>query len=550
MHIDKYQVLTKGICRTRRVKCDEGKPNCARYLYLECAYVESDKLTNAGWDLCSCTRTNRTCGGYRTPDTSSRELMPKPVLPGLAVGFPEPQALEFFFLKTAPQLAGFFGGSFFTGSVLQRSLSESAICQAIGAIGYLHEKSATRKLSPDSGLHVQLYNCSIRSILKASTGPNAISVVAMANILFTCLEIFQGNIDAAAQHARSGIHLFNAWREQTRPPGRLWGRKYSTPESRFMETEIAPILSIFNLRVLECGTKHRVRLILNPVDQSGNLRIANRFESLEEANVALTDMITAATWQCDIHNSDEGHRTDVHLEAFATSQTVQGNIDQWSSAIDDLVGRQARMWSKKEHGVANALGIIKLSTKFGLLASNLELECGWDAYREDYEELVHFIEAILSDKDRFPDDLSRSMSLDCGYIFALHAGAWKCRWPKLRRRCLGLLLEIPQRDFSFEARHYHQIFSRICELEEGHIGPPTTEPDDDWLPPEESRIHDFEVAAEPRILKGSIMHAVTFWSKPQGPDGPWHSSTELMILESSHATNYSIPSNFLGRRVP
>ena len=83
---------------------------------------------------------------------TTRTLLPKTLAPGSSVDLSAEQpALEFFFLKTAPQLAGFFSHAFFQGSVLRHSFTEPAVRQAMGAIGLLHERSVKEKLSESDG---------------------------------------------------------------------------------------------------------------------------------------------------------------------------------------------------------------------------------------------------------------------------------------------------------------------------------------------------------------------------------------------------------------
>ncbi|KAJ5278887.1 hypothetical protein N7478_004259 [Penicillium angulare] len=493
--------------------------------------------------------------GVQVPiDNASRALLPKALSPGLAVEFAaEPQALEFFFLKTAPQLAGFFGEAFFQGSVLQLSLTEPAIRQAIGAIGFLHERAATGKLSKsrdtsfsNSNLHLQLYNRSIHSVLKASSDPDKLSFVATASVLFACFEVFHGNRIAAETHIKSGISLLNSWRDKTKRVKSPWGRRYPSSESRFMETQVAPLLSLFNLSIMKPCNGGRVQFMLNPVS-NGILHLAKKFEGLEETRNAFLDMLAAATANPEIKCEN---KSAADIEVFLLSDTGQGAMEKWNRSVDDLVYRNSHSWGKKEQRSANALHLIKLSAQLSMIAYQAQTECHWDKSYEDYKELIRLCEAIVLDHEKSGDDFSRTMNIDCGLIFALHAGAWKCRWPKLRQRGLDLLLRIPKREWFFESKHYHQIFARIKEKEEEHLSLPLKwETDETCLPPEHVRIHNFTVEAQSNTLNGCPVYAVSFWSKPHGLDGPWNCSTETMCLESTQAVEADIPFNLFGPNV-
>jgi hypothetical protein len=145
--------------------------------------------------------------------------VPRTLAPAPKVDSPlERRALEFFFLKTSLQLAGFFDGAFFQGSVPKFSIGELAIRQVIAAITIQYKRLALGAPSPENGtstLLIQLYNRSIRAIIeKTISEPNPYPVVAMANILFICFEYVQGNVTGAAKHIQSGIRLLRAWREK------------------------------------------------------------------------------------------------------------------------------------------------------------------------------------------------------------------------------------------------------------------------------------------------------------------------------------------------
>ena len=72
---------------------------------------------------------------------------------------------------------------------------------------------------------------------------------------------------------------------------------------------------------------------------------------------------------------------------------------------------------------------------------------------------------------------------------------WKCRWPHLRRRGLVLLLRSPKREWLLEAERYHALFTRVIEFEKSTLSVPfidtPDEDEEDFLPPEHARIHDF-----------------------------------------------------------
>lgn len=426
----------------------------------------------------------------------------------------------------------------------------------MAAVGILHEQIALAKSPATKGsslgsTSIRLYNRSIRATIeKATADPNSLPLVAMTNILFTCFEYFQGNPKAAASHIRNGINLLRAWREKDGSSRTLWGQRYTSVEAHFMETKIAPLLSIFSINSSQFVGMARNNVLLNPVDNAGSVILPDRFETLDEARIGLMDLITAVVWQVELstNNSAPESGPSPGLDAAQIFSKTRRNLDQWQTNFNDLTRRQKHAWNPKQRRAADALTIMWHSTNFGLKSYQTTSESDWDAYRTEYEELTRLTEAILSDRDRFRDEISRTLSLDFGMIFHLHIVAWKCRWPHLRRKGLDLLRRSPKREWFFESRHYHSIFTRIMELEEAHLNlAPGSVPREDVLPPEHVRIHDFNVAVQPAGAGESPAYAITFISKPWGPDGPCHFATEIMHLENSQPGEAAVPASMITR---
>ncbi|KAJ5675793.1 hypothetical protein N7462_008690 [Penicillium macrosclerotiorum] len=507
-----------------------------------------------GCITCKCVRSGRQCEGYELP--KSLVILPRALAPAPTVESPlETRALELFFHKTAPQLAGYFEGPLFQGSVVQISLVEPAIRHAIAAVAMLHEEisasPATREgKSQASKLPIQLYNRSIRGIIdKVQAGPTAMPLIAMANILFICFEYFQGNVTMARSHVKSGIHLLHSWRERTHGSSTSmhpWGQRYDSFESQFMEMQIAPLLSVFRTNILDKDMAKAIKLVLNPVNEQGNVILGDHFSSPQQARVGLLDVITYASWRIQAVDEALLGKVEAKKEVMRIMQNMEQGLGQWESYFNDLVRRKGVSWGKKDRQAANVVRIIKLAGSFGgrsYLAGN---ECAWDSARAEYEEMLLIAEALIADRDRFPHDGFRPLSLDFGMLFSLHLLAWKCRWPGLRRRGLDLLQKIPRREWSLEVEHYHTIFSRIMEIEEAHLDTPRDEIVRlDMLPPEHARVHDFTVIAQPSSSRQPAIYAVSFWSKPLGLDGPSSSLTEYMQLGSSQAGESGVPASLI-----
>lgn len=497
-------------------------------------------------------------------------VVPRALAPAPAVESPiEARALELFFHKTATQLAGSFEAAFFQGSVAQLSLVEPTIRHAIAAIAILHEEMSSSSAGREWDLHgpevpVQCYNRAIRALLqKFKTEHTSISLTSMANILFTCFEYFQGNLTAARSHVKSGIKLLQSWRENTRLlANKPWGQSYDSHESYFMETEIASLLSVFRINILNKEDVEDVGFYLNPVDKNGNVVLGDRFENIRQARAGLLDVITSVSQR--LQTVDE-HIPNIHQVGEKVDQITHNIPDeimsQWEANFDDLVLRQSPSWGNKERQAADIVRIIKIAETLGIRNYMTSNECSWDSARAEYEEMLSIADSLISDHSRFPNDGFRLLSLDFGMLFCFHLLAWKCRWPSLRRWALSLLRKVPKREWLLDAKHYHAIFSRIMEIEEVQLGASAEEiTQRDLVPPEHARIYDFapqpSPSSSPSPCSSSnssgqvVCYAVTFWSKPMGLHGPLSSVTEYMHLDASQPGETAVPSSLIDKHHP
>ncbi|RDW81469.1 uncharacterized protein DSM5745_05026 [Aspergillus mulundensis] len=457
-------------------------------------------------------------------------------LSSVAVSATETRALEFFFRTTSSCLAGFLDVAFWKRSVLQLSLSEPSIRLALAALGSMHEAEAIA--TPEEAqiakqTAVQMYGRALRSTLdKASTDNLATSVIVMASILFTCFEFLHRDSAAAAKHIGSGINIIRAWRDSDRSRNQLWGRNYQSYEAYFIETELAPILTLFNLNALEFGSFPRNRIILSAIDSRGPY-LAGQFETLQEARVAFVDLVTASTELFQHLDAGVDSGNVPLIDTMAASEGLREGFSHWKTNFDDLVARRESTWSKEERNAAAVIQISRFGAELGLAAYGISSECDWDNHVEDYEDICQIAEILLSDSTHYPDELSKSLSLDLPLIYPLHAVAWKCRHPRLRRKGLELLLRAPKREWLLDSRQYHTIFSHIMALEEAAIGRPEGDILEEGLvPPEHARIHDFDCVPQLGASRDFSRHAVTFRTRPGGPNAPWQCVTHYIHLSS------------------
>ncbi|ROW14988.1 hypothetical protein VPNG_03401 [Cytospora leucostoma] len=138
----------------------------------------------------------------------------------------EARALEYFRLHVAPVLSRHSSTHFWNILVSQVGRQEPAVRHALVCISSMYEglgQSAHRPLvTSRERFAITQYNMSLSRLTSTVTDE---SIVLLVCLLFICIEMLQGNKDAAIQHCRHGITICNTaskgllgWAKQELPP--------------------------------------------------------------------------------------------------------------------------------------------------------------------------------------------------------------------------------------------------------------------------------------------------------------------------------------------
>lgn len=409
------------------------------------------------------------------------------------------------------------------------------------AIAVLHETkmsdfTACGLRNPSIGGALQFYNKAINAITKrASTGSDALSVVITACIAFVCFEGLWGRNDAALKHLRSGIELVQSHRETHGQPTSPWGHFYSSFQSAFLETELAPTLSSLNMSIREFSQTN-IYFSLNPLDDMGVPVLGEVFNNLSEARAGLLDLnnaglklFRASMGIC--HFDEDNTPTSVYVDR------VQRAVTMWGINLGSLIERCQGRWTDEDKIGMESLRLVWLTIKIGVHAG-VSTEDEWDAHLSDFEEVIRITESLIPTVHTANDlhYTSRAFSYDTSLIDPLTIVAFKCRWPHVRRKALDLLLRVPQRDCFFDALHTHTVLSRIMEIEEASLNlPPGVVPPEDALPPANARIFYFYMTPQP--LAENEVYGITYLIKQNSTDSEWRLHKEHIRLPSTLTGN-------------
>ncbi|KAK3954506.1 hypothetical protein QBC32DRAFT_384070 [Pseudoneurospora amorphoporcata] len=182
-------------CKIRKVKCDETKPACLR-----------------------CTKTGRRCDGYPAAPLHSQswqELLAKrPIIPAVTHrhNSQEGRALEFYRCVLAPTFSGSLDDDFWTHVVSRASYQNPVVRHAVVAISSICElirdpsvKGQALVKFPKGRYAIGHYNRALQEISKTDDE----AMVIFVCILFVCIEILQGNREAAISHCHHGVQILN-----------------------------------------------------------------------------------------------------------------------------------------------------------------------------------------------------------------------------------------------------------------------------------------------------------------------------------------------------
>ena len=481
-------------CRNRRVKCDEGKPQCIR-----------------------CINTKRTCGGYIPRKARSRQdnrdslyrhavIKPKTLPPlqdtassltlmapsSIFLGESEIENRYFrHFRQTAETgLDGAWGWSLWNWLMLQTSHQEPFVRHSIIAIGALlksHETAYLAGVRPRSviipyvaKLHrnfaITKYDTAVKLMQKAICGEGTgnIRQALLACILVVCFEMLIGNSYLAIKHAHSGTLILQRWRTQRlalkeeQPPllspaplivedeiieafrslsiqvVTLWDDRSATSDKNMMNyncvTPTAPI-SCFDLRetqvylnLVVCRIYHFITSIQIP---SESIALAKEFggELLMEEDSVITNMAICSS-------------------AFKITETIRAQqaqfameIANWIRLFEPLFESLCTKREDNEAGVPCASNVAVMMQMqavattiltAGVLITN---EMEYDKLNSRFRELVDL--AAIMVKLRQQHKKSNSWAggpwIDIGLTPQLFVVVTRCRDPIIRRTAIKLL---------------------------------------------------------------------------------------------------------------
>ncbi|XXG95357.1 hypothetical protein Hte_001619 [Hypoxylon texense] len=444
-------------CKIRKVKCDEGKPQCQR-----------------------CVGTGRRCDGY-VPATSSSSLSwhrPRHLFSNVDdVG--ERRALQFFCQAAGPFLSGPMDPYFWTHLVMQFSTFEPAVRHSVVAISSLYEQMHSD--SPESGrvladdrLALRHYNSAIRQLKLINNEP----LVLLVCVLFICIEFLLGNRGAAIQHCKHGVLLLQSV-EASYP----WTREYISPIFRR--------LTMFPFFFGAGRTSFPELLGLGD-------ELPSSFASFQQAQYYLDGIITRTVrlvrWGDDYRLGDK-RQSPVSSELLLEQERIRTLLSEWSVRFSNFQNGSSALGGPNE-----TLCNVSFRYEIARIWADTAFEYAetiYDMHLEKFRWMVDQATELSSSRASHHNNPQGTPKFifEMGFVPLLYYIVIKCRCLATRTRALSLMGKLGiSRENLWEVSTMYAVGRRFVEIEHDTLLDELNEPCSaprwpDW-PPDEMRIRD------------------------------------------------------------
>ncbi|KAL1620864.1 hypothetical protein SLS54_005794 [Diplodia seriata] len=458
-----------------------------------------------------CISGGRICFGYAAPSPAASEgLVASRVRPTSATlepisrqlfasgGTPqERRALDFFFVRTAPQLSGHFDAGFWGRLVLQFGRCEPAIQHAIMAVSSAHEQweVEARGVEVSDGSRgrftLRQYNKAIARLSEQAYGaPQPSRTLLLTCVLFVCLEFLRGDTNMAMTHTLNGLNILSTWQADVAKQKLKGYSDYQKKEEEFVNDNLTPIfcrLSVISTLLGKPTPIVRAKPPTMDGSEPPSLPGGFSFRTLSEARDALIDIQNSGLrfmWA----TMEKKYQGTIATTEILEQVRLEMRLAEWHRALDDFEGHLARRPKNlmTQHD-EDSLIILRLLYYVAhiWLSSCLSLkETAFDAFISEFQQINALSSSLLSRRGSHapsssasystsssssspaPGASSGTFSFDAELVGPLYFTAIKCRDPAIRRQTLALLDQCNKREGAIDSRRASQLAAAIMQIEE------------------------------------------------------------------------------------
>lgn len=547
-------------CRLRHVKCDETWPACFR-----------------------CASTGRKCDGYRNkPPSSGRESPASGLWTGSVISL-LPQAdrndfryIQFFHLRGAPALTGYYDSTFWSELLLQASFTDAAVRHALVAVSCTFETQekalsqgqslgrSVKTQSNDRDFVLRQYNHAIRSLTQRSPGNKpSREIVLITCLLFICLEFLHGNVDSALMHLANGLHVLHedfsssassdpeafphlqppslspSISQQSRstetevnamnvPETSLSRSVSSGPNSDEVKKMIRPLYSR-----LSCLASFFGQPMFDRIASDHELRmlsIPTVFSSITEAHTKLTVVLTRIfAFYRECAPCRYAASSARRWPPESVKRLLEARLAEWSCSFAVFLSANLDSLSPSSLSTVSFLKLLRhvLVVFLGICFSSYEL--AYDAHLSDFKAIVSHAETLV-DKE----SISPSFSFEMGIVPPLYWTAIKCRHHAVRWRAIELMRLSQRREGLWDSDLDARAATRVIGTEEQGVQFEDIGDEEEQasaarmsvLVPEPKRVYDTAIEKQPVAPPGK--HRIQISTRPAGPGTPFVTQDEFV----------------------
>jgi hypothetical protein len=462
--------------RSRRVRCDEGKPACQRCINLGVA-----------------------CEGYEPFPIFKRKPGQKrgllPLQPAIKVpssgslakspfaNAQEHQYFDLFCIRTGYDIFPTFDSGQTRQRLLESCHYNPAIRHAIVALGALDktaelvqsfDKMSLTPVERDAAANEHHQNA-LRQYVKAvkhMAADASEKKLDMRTMLLTCLlilafESWTGNMDLAVKQVHAGIRLIQEWKE-----------KYRSDKDKFTQLSPAPYVVEDDLIQVFCrlaiqhsffadGHSPELHAVLGMEGPRFTRSMPDTFSDIFEAGKYYNGIMRRGVYLITTHSAylgpDVRKDSEIWLWAMKEQEEIQADVWRFNTAFEPVIQKVAD-GPQKHYAL-----FIQLSLAIGYIGLSTHLstdESIHDKYNPVYKRVVYLAKEVMKEMPT-PNKTRRSnFCFDTRVIVPLWVVGLKCREPSIRREAINFLLAHPRREGIWDSVFAGKVLQWAMEIEE------------------------------------------------------------------------------------
>ncbi|PYI18664.1 hypothetical protein BO86DRAFT_452545 [Aspergillus japonicus CBS 114.51] len=489
-------------CKTRRIKCDETLGSCK-----------------------NCSSTGRTCDGYETarlPIVAKKGQFYTPSIHIIDINFPgmssdERRCINFFQTRTMPMLVSFFEWEVWRRLALQLSQAEPAVGHALVSLSAMHASSETNGMSRSRAFNhrtqhhrfaIEQYGRALSTLRRRLTSQDPhVSVIALVCcVVFTYLEVLQGNNENACAHLTNGLQILSGGERGDAARAIVHDKLqdyHHADRSPAMTPQMALLAAIAHLDI-QIQVHRYVSRQRDANRVRGDHQQPLRFRTLDEAWRELDPISdNALSYLTLVQRALQDPTPDI-FPILIAQRKLAFQLEEHIAAFTELATTRLPCPTPKQTRCMNLIQmqhrIIRTHTYRALRLS----EDVWAEFAADLTEALGFGAATIASLEaEFGPRNLPTLVMDMVVILPLTWIALKCRDLPTRRCAVQLLRRWPH----FEGPHHTSTFVALVEgaveLEEARRDPRT------GVIPPEALVADVSVVRKegaPPVLGYTLAH--------------------------------------------